>query len=57
MTCPRCMSLKADYITLSARFDRVIAERNEWKAKYDNLYKLLKEAEARADTPEPEEEP
>jgi hypothetical protein len=57
MACDNCKRLEADYITLSARFDRVLAERNEWKAKYDNLYKLLKEAEARADTPEPEEEP
>jgi hypothetical protein len=49
MTCPNCTSLKADYITLSARFDRVLAERDKWHAEYDNLAKFATQYERERD--------
>jgi chromosome segregation ATPase len=49
MTCPNCTSLKADYTTLSARFDRVLAERDKWHAEYDNLAKFATQYETERD--------
>jgi hypothetical protein len=46
---PNCTSLKADYITLSARFDRVLAERDKWREEYDNLAKFATQYERERD--------